>query len=119
MNKVVTDLKPEREIDVDPVETGLRKMRQDFPPNQISRLPKPTKAQTDAVKADFKKGVRCQECGSWHHPDVVHLDYVGHASLTDRLLDADLMWTWEPGPPRVSRNLPLRSTASAAASSGR
>jgi hypothetical protein len=48
------------------------------------------------VKADFKKGIRCQVCGSWHHPDVVHLDYVGHAALTDRLLDADPMWTWEP-----------------------
>jgi hypothetical protein len=74
----------------------LAKMREPFPPHQISKLPKPTKAQTDAVKADFKKGIRCKECGSWHHPDVVHLDYVGHAALTDRLLDTDPHWTWEP-----------------------
>ena len=26
----------------------------------------------------------------------MHLDYVGHAALTDRLLDADPFWTWEP-----------------------
>lgn len=71
-------------------------LRMPFPPNQISKLPKPTKAQTDAVKADFKKGVRCKLCGAWHHPDVVHLDYVGHAALTDRLLDTDSQWSWEP-----------------------
>lgn len=74
----------------------LALLRQPFPPNQISKLPKPTKAQTDAVKQDFKKGIRCKECGAWHHPDVVHLDYVGHAALTDRLLDVDPQWFWEP-----------------------
>ena len=71
-------------------------MRTPFPAHQISKLPKPTKAQTDAVKADYKKGVRCEICGTWHHPNVVHLDYVGHAALTDRLLDADPAWSWEP-----------------------
>jgi hypothetical protein len=71
-------------------------MRTAFPEHQISKLPKPTKAQTDAVKADFKAGVRCPICGGWHHPQVVHLDYVGHAALTDRLLDVDEAWSWEP-----------------------
>jgi hypothetical protein len=75
---------------------GLALLRAPFPSNQISKLPKPTKAQTDTVKADFKRGVRCQMCGAWHHPDVVHLDYVGHAALTDRLLDCDPAWNWEP-----------------------
>jgi hypothetical protein len=76
--------------------TGLALLRAPFAPNQISKLPKPTKAQTDAVRADFKKGIRCAECGQWHHPSVVHLDYVGHAALTDRLLEADPAWNWEP-----------------------
>lgn len=80
----------------DTKKTGLDLMRVAFPPHQISKLPKPTKAQTDAVKADFKLGIRCKICGAWHHKDVVHLDYVGHAALTDRLLDADANWTWEP-----------------------
>lgn len=75
---------------------GLDLLRQPFPEHLISKLPKPSKAQTDAVKADFKKGIRCALCGSWHHPEAVHLDYVGHAALTDRLLDADPEWTWEP-----------------------
>lgn len=88
----------------------LRKMRDPFPENQVSKLPKPTKAQTEAVKQDYKKGIRCKLCGTWHHPDVVHLDYVGHAALTDRLLDCDPAWRWEPiafderGFPRLDEN---------------
>ena len=79
-----------------PDATGLAKLRVPFPAHQISKLPKPTKKQTEEVRADFKKGIRCQICGTWHHPDVIHLDYVGHAALTDRLLDADPAWYWEP-----------------------
>jgi hypothetical protein len=46
----------------------LSKLRTPFPENQISYLP--------------KGGVK--------------LAYVGHAALTDRLLDVDPNWTWEP-----------------------
>jgi len=77
-------------------ESGLDILRKPFSPNQIGKLPKPTKQQMEAVKNDFKQGVRCIECGGWHHPKVVHLDYVGHAALTDRFLDADPNWNWEP-----------------------
>ena len=80
----------------DEQKTGLALLRRPFPAHQIGKLPKPTRAQTDAVKADFKAGIRCKECKAWHHPDVIHLDFVGHAALTDRLLDADPMWYWEP-----------------------
>jgi hypothetical protein len=90
--------------------TGLALLRQPFEAHHISKLPKPTKAQTEAVKADFKKGIRCKVCGAWHHPDAIHLDYVGHAALTDRLLDCDPTWNWEPqardefGLPLLDRN---------------
>lgn len=77
-------------------ERGLRLAREPFPAHQISKLPKPTAKQTETVKQDFKTGIRCQICGAWHHKDVVHLDYVGHAALTDRLLECDPMWNWEP-----------------------
>lgn len=80
----------------EPAKTGLALLREPFPAHQIGKLPKPTKAQTEAVRADFKAGARCNLCGAWHHPQVVHLDYVGHAALTDRLLDADPEWSWEP-----------------------
>lgn len=81
--------------------TGLDLLREPFAANHISKLPKPTKKQTDDLKAamdrkDFSLGIRCQLCGAFHHKDVVHLDYVGHAALTDRLLDADPNWVWEP-----------------------
>lgn len=90
--------------------TGLALLRVPFEPHHISKLPKPTKRQTDEVRADFKKGIRCKLCGGWHHPDVVHLDYVGHAALTDRLLDCDPEWNWEPlaigenGAPQLDNN---------------
>ena len=48
--------------------TGLQLLREPFPDHQISYLP--------------KGGVK--------------LAYVGHAALTDRLLNADPNWTWEP-----------------------
>lgn len=76
-----------------PRPTGLELLRLPFPPHQISKLPKGTKAQNECAPS-LKR--RCEVCGGWHHPDVVHLDYVGHAALTDRLLDADPSWSWEP-----------------------
>jgi hypothetical protein len=74
---------------------GLKLLREPFAAHQISKLPKPTKHQTEMVKKDFKTGIRCGLCGGWHHKDVIHLDYVGHAALTDRLLDSDIGWSWE------------------------
>ena len=72
-------------------------MRTPFPAHQISKLPKETKAQIDERKADRNKMVfNCPVCGGHHHKNAVHLDYVGHAALTDRLLDVDVAWNWEP-----------------------
>ena len=68
--------------------TGLALLRAPFPPNQISKLPKP-------YKKDSPKG-NCKECGGYHGLPAAHLDYVGHAALTDRLLDVDQTWQWEP-----------------------
>jgi hypothetical protein len=73
---------------------GLALMREPFKQNQISKLPKPTKQQTEAVRQDYRTGIRCALCGAWHHKDVIHLDYVGHAALTDRLLDCDPEWSY-------------------------
>lgn len=68
--------------------TGLKLLRAPFEPHQISKLPKPK-------SKDAEKGW-CNECDSYHGLPAVHLDYVGHAATTDRLLDADPHWTWEP-----------------------
>lgn len=74
---------------------GLIKLLEPFSENEISHKPKPTKAQTEEVKRDFRKGARCNLCGGWHHPQVVHLSYVGHAATTKRLLQADPVWNWD------------------------
>lgn len=68
--------------------SALKKMRSPFDPNQISKLPKP-------YKKDSPKG-QCKDCGGYHGLPAVHLDYVGHAALTDRLLEVDPTWSWEP-----------------------
>lgn len=94
MNKIVTKLEPESEVETDP----LALMRRPFLPNQISKLPKP-------FKKDAPKG-KCAECGGYHGLPAVHLDYVGHAALTDRLLDVDPHWTWEPVADPASMGLP-------------
>ncbi|MES2958492.1 MAG: hypothetical protein V4792_09900 [Pseudomonadota bacterium] len=72
---------------------GLARLREPFEPNLISKLPKGTKAQNECPPGEK---VNCQVCGGWHHPKIKHLDYVGHAALTTRLLEADPLWTWEP-----------------------
>lgn len=73
--------------------SGLALLREPVPAHLISKLPKGTKAQNECP-ADQK--ITCSECGGWHHPKVRHLDYVGHAAATHRLLDADPQWNWEP-----------------------
>jgi hypothetical protein len=72
---------------------GLDLMREPFEPNQISKLPKGTKAQNEC---EAKEKINCTVCGGWHHPKIIHLDYVGHAALTDRLLECDPNWEWQP-----------------------
>jgi hypothetical protein len=80
---------------------GLALLRVPFPAHQISKLPKP-------YKRDSEKG-KCRECGGFHGLPAVHLDYVGHAALTDRLLDADPAWTWEPVADPKAIGLPVSS----------
>ena len=63
-------------------------LREPFPAATIGKLPKP-------YKSDSAKGT-CRECGGYHGLPAVHLDYVGHAAATDRLLQVDPDWNWEP-----------------------
>lgn len=77
---------------------GLALLRVPFPANQVSKLPKQMK-RDDQDKGKCERGSRYSAdghyCGGWHARSI-HLDYVGHAALTDRLLDADPGWSWEP-----------------------
>jgi len=76
--------------------TQLAKLREPFPAHQISKLPKETKTQREEREKNRTFGINCGICGGWHHKNAIHLDYVGHAALTDRLLDVDPLWYWEP-----------------------
>ena len=67
---------------------GLELLRKPFSDNEINLLPKP-------FSKDSPKGT-CAECGGYHGLPAVHLKYVGHAALTNRLLDVDPQWNWEP-----------------------
>jgi hypothetical protein len=52
------------DVDLD----GLKKLREEFPPEQIGKLPK----------------------------GGLFLDFLGHGFLTARFLDVDPLWSWEP-----------------------
>jgi 5'-3' exonuclease len=79
--------------DTDKNAKGLALLRKPFPEHQVGKLPKGTKTQNECPAGEKRN---CTVCGGWHHPRVVHLDYVGHAALTNRLLDADPTWDWQP-----------------------
>jgi hypothetical protein len=78
--------------------TGLELLRVPFAANHISKLPKQM-SKNDQDKGKCERGSRYSAdgtfCGGWHARSI-HLDFVGHAALTDRLLDADPLWSWEP-----------------------
>lgn len=74
----------------------LQLLRVRFPDNEVTPKPKPTKNQKLTDDNRLRDGIRCDVCGGWHHKDVIHLAYVGHAAATNRLLDADLEWNWRP-----------------------
>ena len=79
-------------------EVALKKLLVPFPRSEIDLLPKQV-SREDKDKGLCVKGSRYTAdgvaCGGWHARSV-HLDYVGHAALTARLLEADPLWSWEP-----------------------
>lgn len=80
-------------------ETMAALLREPFPAEQIGKLPRVTcKDCRDApgkVCSTHSKQ-RCETCGMYGTSAHIHLDFVGHAAATDRLLKADPQWTWEP-----------------------
>lgn len=76
--------------------TGLDLLREPFPATQISQLPRITCKDCSRFSCTKHEKKRCNKCQSWITTAHVDLDFVGHAALTDRLLDADPNWSWEP-----------------------
>lgn len=78
--------------------TPLDKLRVPFPDNQIGLLPRAV-SKDDKNRLSCKPGTQASADGKFcggYHPRSVHLDFVGHAALTDRLLEVDPEWTWRP-----------------------
>lgn len=74
----------------------LTALRKPFPPEYVGKLPRVTcRACSDGRCGEHDKA-RCQECGNWISTRHIHLDYVGHADVTIRLLEVDPEWSWAP-----------------------
>jgi len=76
-------------------------LREPFRPEQIGKLPRVTcRACTDASNwpkhCNAHQVISCSTCKQRITEAHIHLDYVGHAAATDRLLTADPAWNWRP-----------------------
>ena len=67
------------------------KLRRPFDLDQIELLPKYT-----GPRGGTPQKAHCKECGGYHAFPCIHLSYVGHAQITDRLNEVDPTWNWEP-----------------------
>jgi len=67
-----------------------------FSADEIELLPKPF--AKDSPKGDCRPDRNGLACGGYHGLPAVHLSYVGHAGITDRLNDVcgPDGWGWEP-----------------------
>lgn len=77
----------------------LATLRAPLPETAISYLPRVTCKDCSNARdrvCDRHRKERCTQCGSYMTTAHVDLSYAGHAAVTDRFLDADLHWTWEP-----------------------
>lgn len=88
----------------EPTKAKWDELRKPFPKGVYGLLPKP-------YKKDSPKG-KCNDCGGYHGLPAVHLDFVGHAAVTDRLnsVVGPDGWSLEPmafdefGNPVTNRN---------------
>jgi hypothetical protein len=73
-------------------------LRAPFLDTEIGKLPRIwCKACRDRACKDTTHRIEvCKQCGNKLTTAHLHLDYVGHAEVTDRLLQVDPQWQWEP-----------------------
>lgn len=76
-------------------------LRKPFETQAIGKLPKiycgkcREAAKSNSACPDHKRS-KCVECGNTITNAHLHIDYVGHAYVTERLLEVDPNWYWEP-----------------------
>jgi len=97
--QLITDLEC-AEVRTAPTAARLTQLRGDFPREAIGKLPRST--CRDCSRAERKVCPNhswvsnCPECNGRHSSATMHIDYVGHADVTARLLEVDPLWTWRP-----------------------
>lgn len=75
----------------------LGKLRAHFPEEIVGKLPKITCSQCSKGSCgEGHKKATCPVCKAWISERHIHIDYIGHADVTDRILDVDPEWAWEP-----------------------
>lgn len=79
-------------------DVDLTALRTPFPAELIGKLPRITCGDcSDKNKQCTKHNkVKCGVCQAYVSERHIHIDYVGHADVTDRLLSVDPAWNWEP-----------------------
>jgi len=75
---------------------ALAKLRVPFPASAVGKLPRITCKACRERKCNQHPPKKCNTCNQYTTTAHIHLSYVGHAALTDRLLDVDPEWTWAP-----------------------
>jgi hypothetical protein len=77
---------------------SLAKLREPFPPAEIRYLPRVWCGTCRDMKGACKnhQRVKCQKCRNNISSAHIDLAYVGHAEATNRLLNVDPAWGWEP-----------------------
>lgn len=72
---------------------ALEMLRVPFPAETVEKLPRPKWKGA----WDNKRASQCNVCHGYHVTEnAIHLDYIGHAATTNRLLEVDPLWSWEP-----------------------
>jgi len=93
-----TRLPDGRFMQTDDYTRRLELLSKAFEQDEIEKLPKQLKRNDDA-KYKCQPGTQASadgyHCGGYHARSM-HLDYIGHAGITERLNQVDPWWTWEP-----------------------
>lgn len=78
---------------------SLADLRAAFPEEAIGKLPRSTCKDCSDNRGTCSRHpqkFKCGICGNYHSDSSIHLDFVGHADVTARLLEVDPEWTWRP-----------------------
>ena len=81
---------------------ALHKLREPFPLSEVRYRPQPWCKKCSEVQGwpkvcQHHTEIRCQRCNGQKITEAhICLKYIGHAEATNRLLNVDPFWNWEP-----------------------